>query len=490
MKRSISFKLALAFILTAVLTASLLTIVFLSTNTTSFEQYVFDQQFYAKLAEVGEYFALNKSWDGVEKVLETTMGGMGGNGGMQGGQGMGQGSSGGFRRTQQPSTTNQPVQTSNAGRREYALADAAGKVVVGVEGLYNEGEQLSPETLASGVSISSDGQTVGTLFAQRRSVVYTQAEELFLDRSKTSLLLTLLVTILIAALVGILLARNLTRPVIELTAAAQNLAAGDLSQKVDVHSNDELGELSQAFNQMSAEIEQSDRQRKRMTADIAHDLRTPLTVIGGYIESMRDGDLEPTTERLAMLYSEVTRLNRMVADLRLLSQSDADALPLNLQPIEAAELLEQTRQLFNLRASEQNISLTIEAQESLPMVLGDEMRLIQVMENLVGNAIRHTPHGGQIRLSAKVDQGVGAGEKPCVRFTVSDNGEGIPEKETPYIFDQFHRVDKSRHTDENQSGLGLAIVKAIVEGHGGKVWVESTLGQGSSFHFCIPSAGI
>ncbi len=490
MKRSISFKLALAFILTAVLAASLLTIVFLSTNSMSFEQYVFDQQFYAKLAEVEEFFALNKSWDGVEKVLETTMGGMGGNGGMQGGQGMGQGGSGAFRRTQQSSATSQPAQTSNAGGREYALADVSGKVIVGIEGFYDEGDQLTPETLKEGVAVESDGQTVGTLFAQRRNIVYTQAEQLFLDRSKTSLLLTLVVTILIAALVGILLARNLTRPVIELTDAAKNLAAGDLSQKVEVHSNDELGELSQAFNQMSAEIEQSDRQRKRMTADIAHDLRTPLTVISGYIESMRDGDLEPTKERLAMLYSEVTRLNRMVADLRLLSQSDVGALSLNLLPIEAGELLEQTRQLFDLRANEQNINLTIAAQKDLPMVLGDETRLIQVMENLVGNAIRHTPRGGQIQLSAKMDQGMDSGKKPCVCFTVSDNGEGIPEKEIPYIFEEFHRVDKSRHTDENQSGLGLAIVKAIVQGHGGKVWVESTLGRGSAFHFCIPSADI
>jgi len=487
-KRSISHKLALAFILTSVVTAALLTIVFLSTNTISFQQYVFDQQFYAKLAEVEEYFALNQSWEGVEDVLETTMGGMHGGGGVQVGQGMGQGGQGGFRQTQQYSATSQSIQSGNAGGRQYALADTSGKVVVGIEGLYNDGEQLSAETLGRGVSIQVNGQTVGTLFAQRQSIVYTQAEQLFLDRSKNSLLLTFLVTILIAALAGILLSRSLTRPVIELTAAAQNLAAGDLSQKVDVHSKDELGELSKAFNQMSAEIEQSDRQRKRMTADIAHDLRTPLTVIGGYIESMRDGDLEPTPERLAMLYSEVTRLNRMVADLRLLSQSDSGALTFNLQPTEAGKLLEQTRELFDLRAKDQDIDLTVEIQEGLPMILGDEMRLVQVMENLVSNAIRHTPHGGHIQLSARLEQASGAEKKDCVRFTVRDDGEGIPANEIPYMFEQFHRVDKSRHADESQSGLGLAIVKAIIQGHGGEVWVESTLGQGSDFHFCIPIA--
>ena len=414
--------------------------------------------------------------------------GMNSSSGRQGGQGAGQAGQGAFRQTQQSSGAGQASQAAIGGGRDYALADADGKVIVGIDDFYIEGDQLFPEAIENGVPVQVDGQTVGTLFAQRRNIVYTQAEQLFLDRSKTNLLLTLLATILIAALAGILLSRSLTRPVIELTAAAQNLAAGDLNQKVDVRSKDELGELSKAFNQMSAEIEQHDRQRKRMTADIAHDLRTPLTVIGGYIESMRDGDLEPTPERLAMLYSEVTRLNRMVVDLRLLSQSEAGALTLNLQPVSARNLLEQTRELFDLRAKEQNISLTTDTETALPMILGDEMRLVQVMENLVGNAIRHTPAGGQIRLNASVEHQDKTENKQCVRFSVSDSGEGIPADEIPYIFEEFHRVDKSRHTDENQSGLGLAIVKAIVQGHEGRVWVESTLGQGSVFNFCIPIA--
>ena len=486
MKRSISFKLALAFILAAVLTASVLAVVFLSTNRTSFEQYVFDQQFYTRLAALEEYYAVNQTWEGVERVLTTNAGGMmGGFGGMHGNQGTGQG---GQRKTEQPSSTEQSFQAGHMTGRQYALADANGRVLFGIEGLYEEGEVLSSETLSQGAAIQVDGLKVGTLLAPRRNVVYTQAEQLFLDRSKTSLLLALLLTVLVAALAGILLSRSLTRPVIELTAAAQNLAAGDLTQRVDVRSQDELGELSQAFNQMSAEIEHSDRLRKQLTADIAHDLRTPLTVIGGYIEAMRDGDLDPTAERLGMLYAEVTRLNHLVGDLRLLSQSEAGALPINPQHIEAVELLERTRELFDLRAQERGISLTLEAEQGLPLVLGDETRLIQVMENLLENAIRHTPEGGQVRLRASLDRLDGAEKQPCVRFTVSDNGEGIPSDEIPYVFEHFHRVDKSRHTDESQSGLGLAIVKAIVKAHGGQVWVESIPGEGSAFHFCIPVA--
>lgn len=488
MKSSISYKLALAFILAAVLTASVLAVVFLSTNRTSFEQYVFDQQFYTRLAALEEYYAVNHTWQGVERVLTTTAGGMmGGFGGMHGNQGMGQG---GLRQTEGPPATVPPLQTGHMTGRQYALADADGRVLFGIAGLYEEGQLLSSETLSQGAAIQVEGRRVGTLLAPRRNIVYTQAEQLFLDRSKTSLLLALGLTVLVAALAGILLSRSLTRPVIELTAAAQNLAAGDLTQRVDVRSQDELGQLSQAFNQMSAEIEHSDHLRKQLTADIAHDLRTPLTVIGGYIEAMRDGDLEPTAERLGMLYAEVNRLNHLVGDLRLLSQSEAGALAINPEHIDAAELLERSRELFDLRARERGIRLSLEADQNLPLVLGDETRLIQVMENLVENAIRHTPEGGQVRLSARADRQGGDQSRPCVRFSVSDNGEGIPSEEIPYVFEQFHRVDKSRHTDESQSGLGLAIVKAIVEAHGGRVWVESTVGQGAAFHFCIPAADV
>ncbi len=137
-----------------------------------------------------------------------------------------------------------------------------------------------------------------------------------MDRTGKGLLWALLITVILAALFGFLLSRSLTKPVVELTKAAQNLAGGALGETVDVRSSDELGELSTVFNKMSAELEHSDRMRKQMTADIAHDLRTPLTVIGGYIESMRDGDLEPTRERLSLIYSEILRLNRLVDDLR------------------------------------------------------------------------------------------------------------------------------------------------------------------------------
>lgn len=496
MKRSISSKLALAFILVAILTGTLLTLVFFSSTANRFQQYVFDQQFYAKLAEVETFYSSNKSWEGIEELLNKQAGAMRGPGGSarggqgqggDGGQGQGQGA-GGMRQTEQAATEVQASPLSPMGSRQYALADQDGVVLVGIEGLYPQGAKLTHEQLNEGVPVHDGTRHVGTLLAQKRNIVYTQAEQHFLERTGKGLLWALLITVILAALFGFLLSRSLTKPVVELTKAAQNLAGGALGQTVDVRSSDELGELSTVFNKMSAELEQSDRLRKQMTADIAHDLRTPLTVIGGYVESMRDGDLEPTPERLSLIYSEIMRLNRLVDDLRFLSQSDSGNLPMNIAPLDANELLEQSREIFKLKVQEKDLSLELDLQENLPFIVGDESRLMQVLENLVGNAIRHSQRGGTIRLRSRL-MDTEPGKQACVKFTVADDGEGIPAESLPYIFERFHRADKSRHADESQSGLGLAIVKAIVLAHGGEVWVESDVGKGSNFYFCIPARG-
>ncbi len=152
--------------------------------------------------------------------------------------------------------------------------------------------------------------------------------------------------------------------------------------------------------------------------------------------------------------------------------------------------MEQSREIFKLKVQEKGLSLELDLQENLPLIVGgDESRLMQVLENLVGNAIRHSQQGGTIRLSTRL-MDTEPGKQACVKFTVADNGgEGIPAESLPYVFERFHRADKSRHADESQSGLGLAIVKAIVLAHGGEVWVESEVGKGSSFHFCIPTQG-
>jgi len=467
LKNSITLKLALAFIAVSLLTGLALAFFFRSLISENFERYVLDQQSQTKLTLVEAYYAQNGSWDGVDQVLSSGTGAMMGGHGAGRGQGQGQGG-------------NQTQQVTQAGPRTFGLADASGVVLVGLEELYPTGSQLTMQQLESGVPILYEGQQVGTLLSSR-SISYSGLEQTFLNQVNQGLIWILLAAVLVVSLLSLLVSRNFTRPIKSLTTASHNLAEGKRTQLVEVRSSDELGELGKSFNRMSQEIENSERLRKQMTADIAHDLRTPLTVIGGYVEAARDGALDLTPERLDVLGLEINRLNRLVSDLRTLSQSDSGELIISREAVDPAGLLTKIRDVFRLQAEQKGIRLEVGTAEGLPALNGDEGRLMQVLENLVANAIRHTPAGGQITLSASSTT-----DGKSLVIKVADNGEGIPEGELPLIFERFHRVDKSRHADSNQSGLGLAIARAIVEAHGGKIWAESTPGVGTSISFEIP----
>jgi signal transduction histidine kinase len=218
-----------------------------------------------------------------------------------------------------------------------------------------------------------------------------------------------------------------------------------------------------------------------MTADVAHDLRTPLTVIAGYVESMRDGDLTPTPERLDTMYTEIERLQTLVQDLRLLAITDAGELRLNLAPLDPRATLERIVRSFQFPARQKDIELRLESDPDLPEINADEARLDRVLSNLVGNAIRHTPPGGVITILATRKAG---------NFIVSveDTGEGIPAADLPFIFDRFYRVDRSRTDAEGaSSGLGLAIARALVEAHGGSLSAESEVGRGTRITVNLPA---
>jgi len=220
--------------------------------------------------------------------------------------------------------------------------------------------------------------------------------------------------------------------------------------------------------------------RRQLTADIAHDLRTPLTVIAGYVESMRDGVLQPTTARLSLIYAEIERMQNLVGDLKILTQADAGELPLHPQPIAPRSILERAAAPFQQRAEKQGVRLSVEASERLPEICVDDSRMMQVFTNLVSNALRYTPSGGEIHLGAHASNG-------NVELTVKDTGAGIPQEDLPFIFDRFYRVDKSR-SDGDESGLGLAIVKALVEAHGGSVRAESQVDKGTAIFIKLKPA--
>ncbi|HLE89893.1 MAG TPA: ATP-binding protein, partial [Anaerolineales bacterium] len=274
----------------------------------------------------------------------------------------------------------------------------------------------------------------------------------------------------IALLLGTFLSRTLTRPIRELTQATHAVSEGDLSQQVPVRSSDELGELAKAFNKMSAELSRSVNVRRQMTADIAHELRTPLSLILGHAEAVHDGVLQPTRENFEIIREEAARLEHLVNDLRTLSLADAGELTISLQTIEPQRLIHEVASLYQYQTQRKNISLDLDIASTLPNIEVDPGRMTQVLTNILDNALRHTPEGGRITLSAKqVDD--------QVELSVQDSGPGLKTEDLDRIFERFYRTDSSRQRDgavPGGSGLGLAIAKSIVQAHGGQLSAETS----------------
>jgi signal transduction histidine kinase len=355
----------------------------------------------------------------------------------------------------------------------FVLVDQDGYVVVPA-GSYQKGDTVSLDELEQGIMVRVEGHVVGTVLTTGEAPELNSREELFLTRINWALFYAAVGATLIALALGLFLARTLTRPLRELTAASRAMAQGDWEQQVTVRSKDELGELASAFNRMSAELVRANQARRQMTADIAHDLRTPLTVIKGYAEALRDGDLSPAPATFGTIYQEAEHLSRLVEDLRTLSLVDEGRLTLNRGAVSPRALLERTVAAYLTQAQHAGVTLDVDAAPDLPSVYVDSERLAQVLGNLVGNALRYTPEGGHITLAARR-------QADTVQLLVQDTGVGIAPGDRPHIFDRFYRGDGARETNEGESGLGLAIAKSLVEAHGGAISVASTPGEGSKF---------
>jgi len=242
-----------------------------------------------------------------------------------------------------------------------------------------------------------------------------------------------------------------------------------------------MGELAVAFNQMIRELARADELRRNMTADVAHELRTPLSVIRGKLEGVLDGVYPATPEHLEPILDEILLLTRLVEDLHLMALAEAGQLALEKRPLDVGDLLRDAQVNFGPQADDRGVTLALDLPEALPQVMADWRRISQVLGNLLTNALRHTPPGGRVTLSARAIGG-------AVEVTVADTGAGIPPEDLPYIFERFWRGDKSRSRAGGGSGLGLAIARQLVEMHGGKIGVESTPGQVTRFTFTLPLA--
>jgi signal transduction histidine kinase len=414
-------------------------------------------------ALVAEYYRQQGSWEGVGTLFSQYTPGRGRGPGPGPGPGSGLG----------------------PGAQRILVLDSAGQIV------YDSyqtlvGESVDPADQARGVPVTVAGQQVGTVLVTTGDLSgRSDLERRFLAVTNRAVVWAVLLVAAASLIAAALLSRRLVAPLRQLTAAAEAMAEGDLSQRVQVRTRDETGELAQAFNQMAADLESAERQRRQMTADIAHELRNPLSVVRGNLEAMFDGVYPIDAEHLEPIYQETVLLQRLVEDLRLLTLADAGQLELICSDVDVERLLRGVRESAAAIAQDKGVSLRVDVQydplqggEHL-VVYADEDRLRQVLGNLMSNALRYTPAGGTVTLGARRISGGAGADAGGVRLTVSDTGPGIPPQDLPHVFDRFYRGDAARDRASGGSGLGLAIARALVEAHGGTIEVQSELGKGT-----------
>lgn len=464
MTRSITAKLILAFLAVSVTVVALASGITYWLTVREFKQLVINQSRDRFVSDAGLYYQEHGNWNGIQNYINLR------NSAPEPG-----------RPGPRPSQVSGgpdggPGRTSTI---TFLLADASGKVLIPA-GQYQAGEVVVPANLALGTAVEVNGKQVGTVLALGSLPSLGPLENQYLQNTNQALLYAALGAALMALALGIILARSLTHPLRDLTTAIRAMAKGDLRQHVSVKSRDELGELAAAFNQMSSDLDRLNLSRRQMTADIAHDLRSPLTVIGGYLEAMRDGVLKPTPERLDTIHAEVQHLHRLVEDLRTLSQADSGELTLNLEPVAPTAFLDRLMKSYEHLAAQKKVALKVESEPGLPEINMDPDRMAQVFGNLITNSLRYTSEGGRILVSAKR-------EGTMLAFRVQDNGQGISAEALPHIFDRFYRADPAR-AQEGESGLGLAIAKSLVEAHGGTIAAESQVGQGTTIRMTLPAA--
>jgi signal transduction histidine kinase len=327
------------------------------------------------------------------------------------------------------------------------------------------------------VPIVVNGATVGK-FVVSENAMPPQRRYTF-DFLQPVVLVSVFLAIL-TVVIGLLLTRRMVLPLAEVTAAAKEVADGDLSARVRVEGPDDLKILSDSFNQMADTLERNDRERRDMLADIAHELRTPLTVLRGKLEGILDGIYPADQEHIVPALEETYLLERLVDDLRLLTLAESRQLPFEKKDLDLNELARHVISLFQAQAEENKIQLTLESDAENPRGLLDPQRTEQVIGNLVSNALRYVPEGGRVWIEIRQ-----VGESAVV--SVNDSGPGVSEEELPHIFSRFWRGDKSRTRASGGAGLGLAIARQLVEAQGGKIAAANLPGGGLQIRCEFPA---
>lgn len=356
-------------------------------------------------------------------------------------------------------------------------------IIVGVLVLLVSSQAILPATFnhhMSGMGMMMGNGMMGGANSNEMSQLYLDYRASFNEALRYAAFAAMVV----AVLLSLYLSRSVIAPVREMSLAAQRVAEGHYEERVHAPGEDELSQLAMHFNQMAEKLGDVEDMRRRLIGDVSHELRTPLTAIKGSMEGLIDGVLPATCETFEQIQSEAERLNRLVNDLQELSRVEAQVYALDIRPLDVSTLIQMVSERLSSQAQAKHISLQVEVAPELPQVLADEDRTIQVLTNLVGNALQYTPETGKISISAKrIDE--------KIQFSIQDTGIGIPREHLSHIFDRFYRVDKSRSRQSGGgSGIGLTIARALVEAQGGRMWADSAgEWQGSTFAFFLPTVG-
>ncbi len=328
--------------------------------------------------------------------------------------------------------------------------------------------------MTNGNMTGNNQQMVSELFSQYKKAVFE------------AVTYATLASLVAAVLASFFISRQVVTPTLRMMSLSHRIAEGEYEERLSLPGGqqadqiDELGQLALSFNQMADKLEKTETMRRELIGDVTHELRTPLTAVKGYLEGLMDGVLPADPETYQQIHSEIDRLQRLVNDLQELSRVEAGAFQLRLTPVSTASLVERIQSTLGRQFEDKDIQLEIKVEPNLPNVLVDSDRIIQVLTNLVGNALQYTPSGGKVTLLVRR-------ERSEVLFSVKDSGIGISAEQIPFIFNRFYRSDKSRTRASGGSGIGLTIAKALVQAHQGKIWAESNgEGKGSTFSFLIP----
>ncbi len=359
------------------------------------------------------------------------------------------------------------------------LADTQGTVVADSDRRLT-GQQAGGKLEGGAPVLSRRGIPVGFVYLNPGNL--GEVGDLgFLSSVNRSILLSAGAAAALALLLTAALSRRILGPVDALTTAVRAMEQGDLTQRVPIESRDEVGELARAFNAMARSLARNEELRRNMVTDVAHELRTPLSNVRGYLEAMRDGVLRPDKQTLDSVYEESLRLSRLVDDLQELALAEAGQLKLDRSATHLGEVVDRAVRAASPKAAVKGIDLTADLPDGIPQTEIDPDRIGQVLQNLLCNALAHTPRGGTVAVRARP-----MGNE--VEVAVSDTGSGISAEHLPHVFERFYRVDPSRSRSTGGTGIGLAIAKQLVEAHGGRIWAESEIGKGSTFHFTLPVA--